>query len=100
MHPIIQESRKNSLVCLGGLFSRCIMEQALQDGFEFIGMARPLINDPAFVNKMKKAGRITGMSEAAANTRTTALAGCTKPGRRYTTQHVKNIPKRLLDEFK
>ncbi len=91
---------KIPLVCLGGLFSRCIMEQALQDGFEFIGMARPLINDPAFVNKMKKAEE-----EGNGDVR----SGCKHAnyciGRMYSLdmvchQHVKNIPKRLLDEFK
>jgi 2,4-dienoyl-CoA reductase-like NADH-dependent reductase (Old Yellow Enzyme family) len=76
------------------------MEQALQDGFEFIGMARPLINDPAFVNKMKKAEE-----EGNGDVR----SGCKHAnyciGRMYSLdmvchQHVKNIPKRLLDEFK
>jgi 2,4-dienoyl-CoA reductase-like NADH-dependent reductase (Old Yellow Enzyme family) len=92
---------KIPLVCLGGLFSRSIIEQALQDGFEFVGMARPLINDPAFVNKMKTAGEQYVQGDF--------RSGCKHAnyciGRMYSRdmvchQHVQGIPKRLLDEFK
>ncbi len=92
---------KIPLVCLGGLFSRSIIEQALRDGFEFVGMARPLINDPAFVNKMKTAGEQSVEEDF--------RSGCKHAnyciGRMYSRdmvchQHVQDIPKRLLDEFK
>jgi len=92
---------KIPLVCLGGLFSRSIIEQALRDGFEFVGMARPLINDPAFVNKMKTAGEQSVKEDF--------RSGCKHAnyciGRMYSRdmvchQHVQDIPKRLLDEFK
>lgn len=89
------------LVCVGGLFSRAVIERALSDGFEFVAMARPLINDPAFVNHMKEAEE-KGCGEGYAS-------GCTHAnyciGRMYTRdmvchQHLDDIPKRLLDEFK
>lgn len=92
---------KIPLVCLGGLFSRSIIEQALQDGFNFVAMARPLINDPAFVNKMKTAGEQAVKGDF--------RSGCKHAnyciGRMYSRdmvchQHVQDIPKRLLDEFK
>lgn len=89
------------LVCVGGLFSRTVIEKALLDGFEFIGMARPLINDPAFVNHMKEAEE-KGCGKD-------FTSGCTHAnyciGRMYTRdmvchQHLDGIPKRLLNEFK
>mgnify|MGYP003773735209 CR=1 FL=1 len=41
------------LVYIGGLTSRAKIEEVLGDGFEFVSMARALLNDPAFVNHMK-----------------------------------------------
>lgn len=42
------------LVYVGGLVSRDKIEEVLNDGFEFVSMARALVNDPAFVNHMKE----------------------------------------------
>lgn len=42
------------LVYLGGLTSRAKIDEVLNDGFEFVAMARALLNDPSFVNKMKE----------------------------------------------
>lgn len=44
---------KGPLVYVGGLVSREGIERVLDEGFEMVQMARALINDPAFVNKMK-----------------------------------------------
>ena len=52
---------KGPLVYVGGLVSREGVERVLDEGFEMVQMARALINDPAFVNKMK-AGDITTRS--------------------------------------
>lgn len=41
------------LVYVGGLVSRPKIEEVLDKGFEFVSMARALLNDPAFVNRMK-----------------------------------------------
>lgn len=42
------------LVYLGGLISKAKIDEVLNDGFEFVAMARALLNDPSFVNKMKE----------------------------------------------
>ena len=42
------------LIYVGGLVSREGIERVLDEGFELVQMARALINDPAFVNKMMK----------------------------------------------
>lgn len=45
---------KMPLVYVGGLISREKIDEVLNDGFEFVSMARALLNDPAFVNHMKE----------------------------------------------
>lgn len=42
------------LVYVGGLTTRPKIDEVLNDGFEFVSMARALLNDPAFVNRMKE----------------------------------------------
>ena len=49
-----REALKMPLVYVGGLVSREGIERVLGEGFELVQMARALINDPAFVNKMKE----------------------------------------------
>lgn len=46
------------LVYVGGLVSRQKIDEVLDHGFEFVSMARALLNDPSFVNKMKEEGNI------------------------------------------
>lgn len=48
---------KMPLVYVGGLVSREKIDEVLNDGFEFVSMARALLNDPAFVNHMKEDGQ-------------------------------------------
>lgn len=45
---------KMPLVYVGGLISREKIDEVLGHGFEFVSMARALLNDPAFVNRMKE----------------------------------------------
>ena len=45
---------KGPLVYVGGLVSREGIEKVLDEGFEMLQMARALINDPAFINKLKQ----------------------------------------------
>lgn len=45
---------KMPLVYVGGLVSREKIDEVLGHGFEFVSMARALLNDPAFVNRMKE----------------------------------------------
>ena len=44
---------KMPLVYVGGLISREKIDEVLNDGFEFVSMARALLNDPSFVNKIR-----------------------------------------------
>ncbi len=48
-----RQALKGPLVYVGGLVSREGIERALDAGFELVQMARALVNDPAFVNKLK-----------------------------------------------
>jgi 2,4-dienoyl-CoA reductase-like NADH-dependent reductase (Old Yellow Enzyme family) len=41
------------LVYVGGLISRAMIEQVLEQGFEMVAMARALFKDPDFVNKLR-----------------------------------------------
>ena len=41
------------LIYVGGLIARYKIEEVLNDGFQFVAMARALVNDPGFVNRMK-----------------------------------------------
>lgn len=45
---------KCPLVYVGGLVSRRGVERVLDEGFELVQIARALVNDPAFVNRMRE----------------------------------------------
>ena len=45
---------KCPLAHVGGLVSRRGVERVLDEGFELVQMARALVNDPAFVNRMRE----------------------------------------------
>ena len=47
------------LIYVGGLVSREGIERALDSGFELVQMARALVNDPAFVNKLREGDAAT-----------------------------------------
>ncbi len=49
----VRESVKLPLVYVGGMVSREGIEKVLGGGFEFVQIARALIHDPAFINKLK-----------------------------------------------
>lgn len=44
---------KMPLVYVGGLVSRTKIDEVLNDGFEAVQMARALLNEPGFVNRMR-----------------------------------------------
>ena len=50
---IIRQNVRLPLVYVGGMVSKEGIEKVLGEGFEFIQIARALINDPAFINKIK-----------------------------------------------
>ena len=66
-----REALKLPLVYVGGLISREKIDMVLDSGFEFVAMARALLNTPDFVNRMKPV-----KSVVIAVTRTIALPGC------------------------
>ena len=49
-----REALQLPLIYVGGLVSREGIERVLGEGFELVQMARALINDPSFVNKMRE----------------------------------------------
>jgi len=49
----VREAVKLPLVYVGGLVSKNGIEKVLGSGFEFVQIARALIHDPAFINKLK-----------------------------------------------
>ncbi len=53
-----KEIKDLPLIYVGGLTSRKSIDNVLSNGFEFIQMGRALLNDPAFVNKMKDGAQI------------------------------------------
>lgn len=42
------------LIYVGGLVSRAKIDEVLDNGFEAVQMARALLNEPGFVNRMRK----------------------------------------------
>lgn len=82
------------LVYIGGLTRRKMIDEVLNKGFEFVSMARALINDPAFVNHIREDAN-----------------GCCDCGhsnycigRMYTIEmachhHVENLPKGIEKEI-
>ena len=53
-----REAVKMPLIYVGGLVAREKIDMVLDSGFEFVAMARALVNEPAFVNRMKEEGNI------------------------------------------
>jgi 2,4-dienoyl-CoA reductase-like NADH-dependent reductase (Old Yellow Enzyme family) len=49
----IRAAVRMPLVYVGGLLSRESIDRVLESGFEFVALARALIHDPAFVNKLR-----------------------------------------------
>ena len=83
-----------TLVYVGGLVSRDKIEEVLGHGFEFVSMARALINDPAFVNHMRKdehARCDCGHSNYCIARMYSKDMVCHK--------HVQNLPKQLIREI-
>lgn len=83
-----------TLVYVGGLVSRDKIEEVLGHGFEFVSMARALINDPAFVNHMREdehARCDCGHSNYCIARMYSKDMVCHK--------HVQNLPKQLVREI-
>ncbi|MGM9759281.1 MAG: NADH:flavin oxidoreductase [Parabacteroides sp.] len=83
-----------TLVYVGGLVSRDKIEEVLNDGFQFVSMARALVNDPAFVNHMKEdehARCDCGHSNYCIARMYSKDMKCHK--------HVQDLPRRLVEEI-
>lgn len=86
---------KGPLVYVGGLVSRAGIDRALDAGFELVQMARALVNDPAFVNKLR-AGDAQTRSEC--DHRNYCIA------RMYSVdmkccKHCEKLPRRIAEEL-
>ena len=51
-----REAVRLPLIYVGGLVAKDKIDMVLNSGFEFVAMARALINEPGFVNRMKAEG--------------------------------------------
>jgi 2,4-dienoyl-CoA reductase-like NADH-dependent reductase (Old Yellow Enzyme family) len=49
-----REALKLPLVYVGGIVTRAAMEQVLSEGFQFVALARALVKEPDFVNRVKE----------------------------------------------
>ena len=91
-----REALKGTLIYVGGLISREGIERALGSGFELVQMARALVNDPAFVNKLR-AGDESTRSEC--DHRNYCIA------RMYSVdmkccKHCPDLPRKIVEELK
>lgn len=85
---------KMPLVYVGGLTTREKIDEVLNDGFEFVSMARALLNDPEFVNHMKedKQARCDcGHSNYCIARMYTREMACHK--------HMRNLPDKICEEI-
>jgi 2,4-dienoyl-CoA reductase-like NADH-dependent reductase (Old Yellow Enzyme family) len=56
-----REALSMPLILLGGVNTMATVSAALQDGFEFVAMARALLRDPALVNKFRSGSAQEGL---------------------------------------
>jgi 2,4-dienoyl-CoA reductase-like NADH-dependent reductase (Old Yellow Enzyme family) len=82
------------LVFVGGLKSRAIIDDVLDKGFDFVQMARVLIHDPGFINKLRT-GEITGSSCKSSNYCIAKMYS----GQMACFQHEPNLPEKWRIEF-
>ena len=87
---------KGPLIYVGGLVSREGIDRALDSGFELVQMARALVNDPAFVARLREGDAAT---RSACDHRNYCIA------RMYSVdmkccKHCDNLPRRIVEELK
>jgi 2,4-dienoyl-CoA reductase-like NADH-dependent reductase (Old Yellow Enzyme family) len=85
---------KLPLIYVGGLISGEKIDEVLDSGFEFVSMARALLNEPGFVNRLKQ--------EHDARSKCISSNYCI--ARMYTIemachQHINNLPNNILKEL-
>ena len=52
--PTASQKLKIPLIYVGGLVSRSKIDEVLNEGFDAVQMARALLNEPGFVNRMRE----------------------------------------------
>lgn len=89
-----REAVKLPLVYVGGLISREKIDMVLDAGFDYVSMARALLNEPGFVNRMQR-------EEDARNACEHANYCIARMYSREMAchQHLKDIPGKLLKEL-
>lgn len=85
---------KLPLIYVGGCVSREGIDKVLDNGFEFVQMARALLNEPDFVNRM-----LNGENKCKCNHTNYCIA------RMYSTdmachQHVQDLPEKIKNEIR
>jgi len=86
----VREAVKLPLIYVGGLVSLEKINEVLGKGFEFIQIARALINDPAFINKLRS-GEITRSACKHSNYCIAVMYS----DKMKCFQHEENLPERL-----
>ena len=87
---------KGPLIYVGGLISREGIDRALDAGFELVQMARALVNDPAFVEKLRTGDETT---RSACDHRNYCIA------RMYSVdmkccKNCPDLPRKIVEELK
>jgi 2,4-dienoyl-CoA reductase-like NADH-dependent reductase (Old Yellow Enzyme family) len=94
----IRKEVKLPLVYVGGMVSLAGIEQVLASGFEFVQIARALINDPEFINKLR-----SGEIDRSACRHANYCIAVMYSGKMACYQHEKELPekwKRSFDQAK
>ncbi|MEI6456211.1 MAG: NADH:flavin oxidoreductase [bacterium] len=85
----IRKEVKLPLVYVGGMVSLAGIEQVLAEGFEFVQIARALINDPEFINKLR-----SGEIEKSGCRHANYCIAVMYSGKMACYQHEKDLPEK------
>jgi len=83
----VRNQVKLPLVYVGGLVSRKMIDEVLSKGFDFIQIARALIHDPGFINKLR-----TGETTVSGCNHTNYCIAVMYSGKMACYQHQDNLP--------
>ncbi len=86
---------KLPLIYVGGMVSFPMMNQVLSRGFEFIQLARALVHDPAFINKIK-----TGEVSRSGCDHSNYCIAVMYSGKMECYQNVSDVPERWIRKFR
>ncbi len=86
----VREAIKLPLIYVGGLVSKSKIDEVLNHGFEFVQIARALIHDPAFINKLK-----SGEIEKSECKHSNYCIAVMYSGKMKCFQHERGLPEKL-----